>query len=78
MKNFELARLFDLMGDVLEIKGDNLAAIELGVATARRAWVDKAGVINTWPVKKLLAWAHPPHRGRDQRSQAVGEGRADS
>ena len=23
MKNFELARLFDLMGDVLEIKGDN-------------------------------------------------------
>jgi hypothetical protein len=30
--------------------------MELGVLTARRAWVGPAGVVNTWPVKKLCAW----------------------
>jgi hypothetical protein len=30
----------------------------LGVATARRAWISKADVINTMPLGKLLAWAH--------------------
>jgi DNA polymerase (family 10) len=41
---------------------DHLAAMELGVMTARRAWVGKAEVVNTWPVKKLQAWAraHAP------------------
>ena len=27
-----------------------------GVATARRAWLTKEDVINTWPTKKLLSW----------------------
>ncbi|MEN8242671.1 MAG: DNA polymerase/3'-5' exonuclease PolX [Chloroflexota bacterium] len=27
-----------------------------GVATARRGWVEKQHVINTWPPEKLLAW----------------------
>jgi DNA polymerase (family 10) len=27
-----------------------------GVAIARRAWVEKDDVINTWPAEKLLAW----------------------
>jgi DNA polymerase (family 10) len=27
-----------------------------GVATARRAWLTKKDVINTWPKKKLLDW----------------------
>jgi hypothetical protein len=30
--------------------------MELGVATARRGWVQAPGVINTWPVGKLRAW----------------------
>ena len=37
---------------------DNLA---LGVATARRAWIGPHQVVNTLPLKRLLAWAH---RGR--------------
>ncbi len=36
---------------------DNLASMELGVLTARRAWVGKAGVVNAWPAKTLRAWA---------------------
>ena len=36
---------------------DQLDNIELGVATARRAWIGKPEVINTLPLKKLLAWA---------------------
>ena len=35
---------------------DHLASIELGVLTARRAWVGKAGVVNTWPARKLREW----------------------
>ena len=31
--------------------------LELGVGTARRAWVKKGDVINTWPLEKLLQWA---------------------
>lgn len=31
--------------------------LELGVGTARRAWVKKEDVINTWEVEKLLKWA---------------------
>jgi DNA polymerase (family 10) len=27
-----------------------------GVATARRAWLTKEDVINTWSTKKLLGW----------------------
>jgi DNA polymerase (family 10) len=36
---------------------DQLDTMRLGVATARRAWVEPAEVINTWPVGKLRAWA---------------------
>jgi DNA polymerase (family 10) len=30
--------------------------MELGVATARRGWVEAPDVINTWPLEKLRAW----------------------
>jgi DNA polymerase (family X) len=43
---------------------DHLANIELGIATARRAWLESDTVVNTWPVKKLLAWARPGHGAR--------------
>jgi DNA polymerase (family 10) len=49
---------------------DHLGLMELGVATARRAWIGKAEVVNTWPVERLLAWA----RGQE-RSRAAGGGR---
>ncbi len=29
-----------------------------GVRNARRGWVDKASVANTWPKQKFLSWAH--------------------
>ena len=32
-------------------------AFELGVAVARRAWLEKSEVVNTWPLAKLEAWA---------------------
>jgi DNA polymerase (family 10) len=35
---------------------DHLGYMELGVATARRGWVEAASVINTWPADKLQAW----------------------
>jgi DNA polymerase (family 10) len=37
---------------------DHLDNVQLGVATARRAWIGPAQVINAWPLKKLLTWAH--------------------
>ncbi len=37
---------------------DQLENMTLGVATARRAWIGKADVVNTMPLAKLLAWAH--------------------
>jgi DNA polymerase (family 10) len=36
---------------------DHLGCMELGVAMARRAWVGPAEVVNTWPLRKLRAWA---------------------
>lgn len=36
---------------------DQLDTMRLGVATARRAWVGPAEVINTWTLDKLRAWA---------------------
>jgi DNA polymerase (family 10) len=35
---------------------DHLGYMELGVATARRGWVEASSVINTWPIDKLRAW----------------------
>ncbi len=37
---------------------DNLDWMALGIATARRAWITRPQVLNTLPLKKLLAWAH--------------------
>jgi DNA polymerase (family 10) len=42
---------------------DHLACMELGVATARRGWVEAPAVINTWPAKTLHAWL-AGHRAR--------------
>ncbi len=36
---------------------DQLDNIEFGVATARRGWIEARQVINTWPLKRFLAWA---------------------
>ncbi|HET8575647.1 MAG TPA: DNA polymerase/3'-5' exonuclease PolX [Methylomirabilota bacterium] len=46
---------------------DHLENVQLGVATARRAWIGPAQVINAWPLKKLLPWAHHG-RPRDARA----------
>jgi len=35
---------------------DDLDRLFYGVAIARRAWLTKADVINTWPVERLLGW----------------------
>jgi len=37
---------------------ENLDNMALGLATARRAWITAPQVLNTLPLKKLLAWAH--------------------
>ena len=37
---------------------ENLDFMALGIATARRAWITRPQVLNTLPLKKLLAWAH--------------------
>jgi DNA polymerase (family 10) len=39
---------------------DHLGYMELGIATARRGWVEASSVINTWPVEKLRAWLARP------------------
>jgi DNA polymerase (family 10) len=39
---------------------DQLAFMPLGVAVARRAWIGKAEVVNTWPARKLARWAQRP------------------
>lgn len=35
---------------------DDLGAIPLGVAIARRGWMGKAEVVNAWPLARLRAW----------------------
>jgi len=56
---------------------DHLSTMELGVAMARRAWVVKSGVVNTWPAKKLLAWARAsrPEEGRRPFAASGGGGK---
>lgn len=39
---------------------DHLGYMELGVATARRGWVEAASVVNTWTTEKLRAWLRAP------------------
>jgi histidinol phosphatase-like PHP family hydrolase len=55
---------------------DHLTSIELGAATARRAWVEKAGVVNTWPAKELLAWVRSSRPEAGRRPATACGGRA--
>ena len=48
----------------------HLENVELGVATARRAWIEPAQAINTWPLEKLLDWAREPRSGRERKAPA--------
>src|SRR5437660_12325443 len=48
----------------------NLACIRYGVTTARRAWLTKADVINTLPVKEFLE-ALRPKQGASRKKQAA-------
>jgi DNA polymerase (family 10) len=55
------ARRAAAMGIPLAINTDahdpgGMDVMEYGVSVARRAWVNPAGVINTWPPEQLLAW----------------------
>jgi DNA polymerase (family 10) len=43
---------------------DQLGQMELGVATARRAWLSKDLVVNSWPTRMLLEWTRPGAGGR--------------
>ncbi|WP_374723547.1 DNA polymerase/3'-5' exonuclease PolX [Calidifontibacillus erzurumensis] len=40
---------------------DMLNHMELGVKTARRGWIKKETVLNTWPLDKLLKFLHERH-----------------
>jgi DNA polymerase (family 10) len=48
---------------------DHLDNVELGVATARRAWIGPDQVINAWPLRRLLAWTE---RARPARRRTGG------
>jgi DNA polymerase (family 10) len=48
----------------------HLNNIEFGVATARRAWIEPARVINAWPLAKLLDWARSSRAVRERKGQA--------
>ncbi|HEY7540981.1 MAG TPA: DNA polymerase/3'-5' exonuclease PolX [Methylomirabilota bacterium] len=61
---------------------DHLGAIELGVATARRAWLGKDQIVNTWSAKRLVGWAKSSrlstgrggHAARPRASKARADG----
>jgi DNA polymerase (family 10) len=48
---------------------DQLENMALGVATARRAWIEAARVVNTWPLARLLDWARSPRASRGRRAR---------
>jgi DNA polymerase (family 10) len=59
---------------------DHLATVELGVAMARRAWLEKDQIVNTWSLKRLVGWArsrrpstsrHVPARPRSSKARSV-------
>ena len=66
---------------------DHLGHLELGVATARRGWIEKTEVLNTRPATELVAWAQrirgdrsqhrAPVKGPRSRSARVDRGRDD-
>ena len=43
---------------------DHLDNLELGVATARRGWIEKTAVVNTRPAKELVAWTRQARAAR--------------
>jgi histidinol phosphatase-like PHP family hydrolase len=47
---------------------DHLGWMELGVATARRGWTERDQVVNTWPVRKLLAWTRAEREAPARRA----------
>ena len=51
----------------------DLPRIALGVATARRAWLGPAEVVNTWPVEKLRTWAGRAGSVRVARKARTGK-----
>ena len=53
----------------------HLPYIALGVATARRAWIGPAQVVNTWPVDKLLGWAGSARSVKAPRTHSRGRSR---
>ena len=55
------ARSANEFGVLISIDTDSHAIhkfenLKFGVSVARRAWVDKQAVINTWPTKKIIGW----------------------
>jgi DNA polymerase (family 10) len=54
---------------------DHLGNIELGVATARRGWIEKSQVINTWAAGKLVAWARAERGSRSAAASRATAGR---
>ncbi len=63
----ELGRLVAVSTDTHVL--DDLACMELGVATARRGWTEKHDVLNTWRVADLLAWTRRQRSPRARRAQ---------
>ncbi len=57
---------------------DHLGNIELGVATARRGWIEKSEVINTWPASRLVAWARTERGSRSAAASRATAGRQPS
>jgi DNA polymerase (family 10) len=41
---------------------DHLPFMELGVGTARRGWIGKSEVINTWSASRLMRWVREQRR----------------
>jgi len=45
---------------------DHLAHLELGIAMARRGWIEKGQVLNTRPAAELVAWAQASRMARER------------
>ncbi|HYB44548.1 MAG TPA: DNA polymerase/3'-5' exonuclease PolX, partial [Candidatus Methylomirabilis sp.] len=54
---------------------EDLERVELGVATARRGWVEADQVVNAWPVARLLGWLGEPRGGEASRGGPRGRRR---
>jgi DNA polymerase (family 10) len=50
---------------------DHLGNLELGVATARRGWIEKTEVLNTRPATELVSWVQRIRGDRSQRRAPV-------